>query len=276
MPQEVIRIFSDLHYGDRSTRIARPADLAPLADGAKAWIINGDSLDTRQGPHPDYNAQILGELTGFLRGLQIPVTQLTGNHDPDISAVHQLDLAGGEVFLTHGDILYPSVIPWSIDAERIGAMIAAELSTRCNRPLTLSERLDVYRTVGRKVSQRHHSERNALIYLLFLTKDLLSPPWRSLRMLEAWRTYPRLVWNLAEQHRLSAKYILTGHSHWSGIWRRPGGPTIINTGAFCRPFRPRVVDLHSDRLVVRLVEMRGREFYPGPVVAELRLDGARR
>jgi hypothetical protein len=67
MAAEVIRIFSDLHYGDRSSRITRLAALAPLAEGAAAVIVNGDSLDTRPGPHPAFTATCRAEVQAFFR-----------------------------------------------------------------------------------------------------------------------------------------------------------------------------------------------------------------
>ena len=42
----LIRIFSDLHYGDRSSRLRRLDQLSPLLDGISRLILNGDTLDT--------------------------------------------------------------------------------------------------------------------------------------------------------------------------------------------------------------------------------------
>lgn len=278
MAEQVIRIFSDLHFGDRSSRIARPQALEPLAEGASAWIINGDTVDTRRGPSAAYTTEIRAQMDDFLRALGFPVTQLTGNHDPDISGLHRLELAEGRVFLTHGDILYPEIVPWGLDAEQIRDLIEAEFLARGPQapPPSLDEELVIFRRVAARIPQRHQSERRRGLYLLRLARDLMSPPWRCLRIFEAWRSLPRRAWELVDRHRLNAQIVLAGHSHWSGIWSRPGGPAVVNTGAFCRPFHPWAADLGPDAVVVRRVEERRGQFYPGPTVAVLRLTASGR
>ncbi|HZZ57320.1 MAG TPA: hypothetical protein VFE31_05780, partial [Opitutaceae bacterium] len=141
---------------------------------------------------------------------------------------------------------------------------------------SLDDTLAVFRRVAARIPQRHQSERNAARYLFRLGRDLLSPPWRSLSIFEAWRSFPHRAWRLAEAYRLQAKVIIAGHIHWSGIWRRRQGPTVVNTGAFCRPFHALAVDWRGDTLLVRRVAERGGLFYPGPAVAELHLDAASR
>jgi len=62
-----------------------------------------------------------------------------------------------------------------------------------------------------------------------------------------------------------------GHLHHPGIWRRPNGVTVINTGSFSRPFGAYVVDLTPNRLIVRRIIRRGGEFSPGHTLAEFPL-----
>ncbi len=275
MPAEVIRIFSDLHFGDHSSRIARPEALAPLVEGADRWIINGDSLDTRPGPSLQYNADNRARLDAGLRALGIPLTQLTGNHDPDISDCHALELANGRVFLTHGDILYPDIVPWGRDVRRIRQRFA-EVRAASPAATSLGDELRILRTVAASIPQRHQAERNRIKYLAQLATDLMWPPWRSAAIFQAWFSLPGRTRAFARRYGLRPQVILTGHTHWRGIWRRPGEPVIVNTGCFCRPFRGLLADLRGDRLEIRRIAPRGSEFHAGPRVAELRLgDPAR-
>ena len=167
MPADVIRILSDLHYGDRGSRIRSLPSLAPLFDGATSLILNGDTLDTRAGPAADYTAACRSEVLEFFPRAVPRLHLLTGNHDPDLTAHHSLDLAGGEVFAIHGDILLDSIVPWGRDAALIRRLVAGELSslTAAARE-RLEDRLAAWRRAAASVPQRHQSERHPLKYAL--------------------------------------------------------------------------------------------------------------
>jgi hypothetical protein len=62
-----------------------------------------------------------------------------------------------------------------------------------------------------------------------------------------------------------------GHTHRRGFTRLPGGLTVINTGAYCPPTAPGVVDVFPGHLVFRAVERRGADYRPGGVIAEFSL-----
>ncbi len=278
MSAEVIRIFSDLHYGDRSSRITNLAALAPLAEGADRVILNGDSLDTRPGPNPAHNAQSRAEIERFFGSWGPPVTFLTGNHDPDFTAQHFLDLADGRIFITHGDILYPDIVPWGRDAPIVRQrMAAAWRSSPVPRgTASLAERFAIQRAVALSSPQRHQSERNRWRYLRRLATDMIWPPWRMPAILAAWAAFPGLADQFATVFRPNAQFMITGHTHRPGIWRRPDGLTLINTGSLCRPFGGLTVDLRDELLQIRTIVPTSTDFRLGGVVAELRLAPANR
>jgi predicted phosphodiesterase len=273
MPAEVIRIFSDLHYGDRSSRINHLAALAPLAEGAARVILNGDSLDTRPGPSPAHNAQTRADLEGFFSNWGPPVTFLTGNHDPDFTPYHYLDLSDGRIFITHGDILYPDIVPWGRDAPLVRRRMAAawRASPVPKGTASLAEQFAVQRAVALSIPQRHQSERNRWRYLRKMATDMVWPPWRVPATLAAWGAFPRLADHFVTRFRPQAEFMLTGHTHRPGLWRRTDGVTVINTGSLCRPFGALAVDLREESLRIRTIEPSGAEFRLGGVVAELRL-----
>ena len=268
----LIRIFSDLHYGDRASRLRRLAQLDPLLAGVDELSLNGDTLDTRHGPHPQRTAQARAEVEAYFGGCTPAVTHLTGNHDPDISPHHALDLADGRVFVTHGDVIFDNVVPWGRDAAFFTAHLTAGLhALSAPERAQLAPRLALYRAACLALPQRHQAEPDPLKYLFQLTLDTVWPPLRGFRILRAWRETPARAAAVAAAHRPAARFMLIGHTHRPGVWRTASGLTVINTGSLTRPFGAFTVDLTPGRLAVRRIVARADAFHPGPVVAEFSL-----
>jgi len=271
---DFIRILSDLHYGERCSRIRAPSQLGPLMRGPGTLVLNGDTLDTRRGPDPAHNARCLAEVRDYFSGAGPAVTYLTGNHDPDMSECHFLDLAGGRVFVTHGDILFQDIVPWGMDAPALGRLVEDGLAALGGRgTASLRELAAVYRRAAAAVGQRHQAERNGPRYVMKTARDSVWPPWRLLRVLKAWRDMPALAGELAARHRPGARFVVTGHTHRPGVWRRQNGLVVINTGSFCRPFLGVAVDIHPGRLSVMRIREHGGEFIPGGEIAAFPLMG---
>ncbi|MES2692028.1 MAG: metallophosphoesterase [Verrucomicrobiota bacterium] len=269
---EFTRILSDIHYGDRATHVEQLAQLRPLLEGVSHLVLNGDTVDTRPGPNPAYTAACRAEIHDFFPRHIPRTTYLTGNHDADFSDVHFLDLAAGEVFVTHGDIFFDNIVPWSADARIVERLIAAELSTLPFDPRAdLAEHLALFRRVALKIPQRHQSERNRLKYLISFLLETVWPPLRVFRILAAWRNAPSYAAAVTQRHRPRAKFVISGHTHRAGLWQMPSGLTVINTGCYCTPLRATAVDLTPGRLVVREVATGGREFLLGATLAEFPL-----
>src|SRR6218665_975266 len=120
MPAPVIRIFSDLHYRDGESRLQRLASLSPLLDGADQCIFNGDTLDTQAAD----SRPALDELRAFFSSCGPHITLLSGNHDPDISEHAELSLLDGRIWITHGDVLFADIAPWSAQRAELVTRIA--------------------------------------------------------------------------------------------------------------------------------------------------------
>ena len=77
----MLRLLSDLHFRDSSSRLRRLEDLEPLLAGVDTLWLNGDTCDNQSG----LPAAAVAEMLAFFRG-RVPVVRfITGNHDPDIS-----------------------------------------------------------------------------------------------------------------------------------------------------------------------------------------------
>jgi predicted phosphodiesterase len=275
LASNITRIFSDLHYGDRASQVRSLAQLTPLFEGVDTVVLNGDTIDTRPGPYPERTAAIRAEMEAFLKTVTPRVVLLTGNHDPDLTALHLHELAGGRVLVTHGDVLFSDIVPWGRDVptirERIIAARAAYLPAGDN---SVEARLAIFRSVCASLRQRHQAERNPWKYAVSFIRDTFWPPGRMLRIFRAWREAPERAAALAREHRPKAQFIIIGHLHRPGVWTAQDGRVTINTGAFCRPLGASVVDLSPGRIVVRRVQQRDGAFHVGRIVAEFALAEA--
>jgi predicted phosphodiesterase len=274
VPAGLTRILSDLHFGDHGSRVHRLAQLRPLLDGVSHLVLNGDTVDSRPGPYPEHTAACRAAALEFFPRAAPRVTYLSGNHDADFSPVHHLDLAAGRIFVTHGDIFFDDIVPWSRDAALIGRKIEDEFRLfPAEHRHVLEHRFAVFRRVAAAIPQRHQSERNRLKYLLHYLADTVWPPLRTLHILRAWRDAPARAAAFVRRHRPGARFILTGHTHRPGIWRSEDGVTVINSGSFCPPLGGTCIDLRPGSLAVRRVERRRGDFRAGTVIAEFPLAG---
>lgn len=269
MADPLIRILSDLHFGDRASSLTRLERLRPLLEGVDRLVLNGDSLDTRPGPRPEHTAACREEILGFTRSSAPETTFITGNHDPDFSKDHLVDLASGAVTVTHGDIVFDTMVPWGRDAAYIAREISAALGALPpEEQRNLEQRFAIWRRVAFSIPQRHQSEPSLLKYAAHFALDTVCPPHRILRILHAWRVFSPRAAEFAHAHRPAAKFVVIGHSHRPGVWRHPRGTVVINTGSFCPPLGAFTVDLRGPHLHVRRIEPRRGEFRLGETVAE--------
>jgi exonuclease SbcD len=266
------RILSDIHYGDRASRVRSLDALRPLFDGPEQIVFNGDTLDTRPSRNPDRAIALAQEAREFIAQRAPAPVVLTGNHDPDFSPRHSIDLGAGSVFVTHGDVLFDDLVPWSRDAALARRLIAEELAAL---PVEARDSLAAHfaatRRAAARIPQRHQAEPHGLKYFASFIADTVWPPMRPLRILRAWREVPNRAAGLARRHRPDAQFFVMGHTHRLGVWRTPEGITVLNTGAYCPPTGAGVVDVSAERVVLRAVERRGDEFHPGEIVAEFPL-----
>jgi predicted phosphodiesterase len=271
--EHLIRIVSDVHFGDRGSRVRSLDQLSPLLDGATSLVFNGDTLDTRPGKHAGRTAQMRADVLGYFSAARAPVTFLTGNHDPDLSQDHSLEFAGGKVLITHGDVLFESIVPWSRDAGMIRSRIITALASVSEEEAESFEgRIAAFRSVAASIPQLHQSETNPLRYAIRLAGDTVWPPDRALRIFRAWREAPARAADLAGRHRPKARFVAIGHTHKPGVWTSPSGVVVVNTGSFCRPFGPMAAEITADRVRVRRVESRGGEYRAGAEVASFSLS----
>lgn len=270
--KEPIRILSDLHFGHPASLVASPADLAPLFEGIPTVVFNGDTVEYRFRKDQERAARHLDEIKKACKEIGTTPVFVNGNHDPRISPFNHLDLADGAVLVTHGDMLFHDISPWSTEAGVLGPAHRKALEE-------LGE--DAYNDFEKRL----HANKRASISLE-LTESTLPhgslarfvtymraswPPWRPLQIIRFWMAVPEKAVALARVFRPRARLIITGHSHYCGVWRR-GPRVIINTGSFLPVSGRTLVDLDAGRLVVRKIIRRRRKFEAGKTIAEFKAD----
>ncbi len=271
MPASVIRILSDLHFGEHASRVRHLGQLRPLLQGTDQLVLNGDTLDTRPSRDEAHTASCRAEVSRFFRENVPSVTFLTGNHDADISGEHRLDLAAGRALVTHGDILFDNIVPWSRDAADAGRRIAGQRAREPGSRDDLDRLLAIHRRVAHGIPQRHQAERHRLRFIMRYLADTVWPPHRIALVLAAWRSLPSRAAELARRHKPAARFIITGHTHHRGIWRQPCGRHVVNTGSFTLPLNPAAVDVSDDCVKVRAIVLSSGEFRLGPTLGEFPL-----
>ena len=272
MAAPVTRIISDLHYADSTSWVRSLASLRPLFEEADQIIVNGDAVDSQA---TDDGPGLLAEVKSFFAEFAPPTEFITGNHDPDISSVHELSLCDNRAWLTHGDILFDDIAPWSAavgEIRRRLVHLSAHLSPV--ERAQIETRLRLFRLASFKLPREcDPGDRNLLRCAIRLFR-VFFPPQRTLAMLRCWRDGPGLADALAEAQRPAAQLVVVGHTHCPVVWRAPSGRVIVNTGAFGPMRGPLAVELAAEKVRVVSIARRGGFFRLDEKVAEFPLAPA--
>lgn len=262
------RILSDLHLFDAATRIQSLDALQPLLEGVDELVLNGDSLDTQHGMSPDQ----LAAIKNTLGQLAPRVILLSGNHDPDLTSQTELMLCEGRVWVTHGDILFPDLTPWSAVRPTLANRIAAARREVGDTAWAdLATRLRLYRAACMDLPYEFDRSSRSFGQRVSRLMHTFFPPTRILAMANAWSTAPRRARALVTAHRPTAQVVINGHIHFPSVSRRAGQPTVVNTGSFTRPLGGYCADVSPTAVTVRRIREINARFHPGPLVAEIPL-----
>ncbi|HEY9250736.1 MAG TPA: metallophosphoesterase, partial [Rariglobus sp.] len=187
MSVPVTRIFSDLHFRDGESRLHDLRAFAPLLAGADRIVLNGDTLDSQA----DADGSDLAGIRSFFAQHAPPTTFLSGNHDPDISPHGELLLNDGRVWITHGDVLFDDIAPWSsLRAEMAGRLELLFAAVPPEERALLETRLRLHRLACRGLPEHHDRLDRTVFTRASRLAHILFPPHRLLTMLRVWRETP--------------------------------------------------------------------------------------
>lgn len=269
-----IRIVSDLHVGHRASVIDRVEALKTLAEGVDWLILNGDTLELKYGDLDVSHYDAVREKLRFeqeIAGWSCKVSAITGNHDPEISDIHSLNILDGRVFVTHGDGLFPNVAPWSSNVGNLQkhASIIDPGATGATEQ-DLHDYLQLHKHVAIRAHKDDKKYNPTLWGKLKIFLHQAWPPTTPFRILKSWSEVPARAVSLTERFGLSPKFIVVGHTHNPGIWKRRG-QTVINLGSYFPWPGARCVDILDQRLEVRKIHKRPNAIKVGRTVASFEL-----
>ncbi len=237
-------ILSDLHLGKKPGRLH--ADLfRPLWRAGDHVIINGDCAELHD---PRYNWEAARQ-TLRLQELcdtdGVTLTLLAGNHDPGISKLRHLFLAGGKILVTHGDAVHPAIAPWCHTAPIMrGAYDEAINALPVESRTDLEARL---RASTHAAEVKWDTVKDKVGWIGFW--GLVRQPWSFVQIMLYWNQFPREAAKFTADFAPSARFVVMGHTHHQGVWT-VDGRVVINSGCYEFPGKPRAVVLEEGVLRV--------------------------
>ncbi len=245
-----VTIVSDLHVGHPATKIKSAEELAPLFRGAATVIFNGDTVEMLWLINREKALVQLEQLAEVCLAQGARPIFLNGNHDPVVSSASHVDLCGGAVLVTHGDLLFHEIAPWSHEAKVLGpehTRVLDELTREAHSDF--EERLIAVKRTSLALEMHEPKRPDGRFVALATALREGWPPWRALQIVACWMRTPAEAVRLADRYRPDARFVIVGHTHYAGIWKR-GRRVIVNTGSFL-PFSGRsAVRLDGQRMEV--------------------------
>jgi UDP-2,3-diacylglucosamine pyrophosphatase LpxH len=258
-----IRILSDLHLAHPASLVKNVQQLEPLLEGAKTVVFNGDTAELRLGSARPTAERYLEAIRSLCRRWGIEPVFINGNHDPDASGHNHLELCGGRLLITHGDVLFPEVTPWGREAGQLKVHQQKALQEEAgNEPPELEHLLNAAKTASiRTRTEDGRMPRSNREWVRAIFTETAHPA-RAYQVLRAWATAPTRAVDLMTEHRPEARWIVLGHTHLPGKWQR-GDRVVLNTGAFLPWFGRRVIEVADGRISMCRVRSDGKHFHRG-------------
>ncbi|MEM9415219.1 MAG: hypothetical protein AAGA29_07070 [Planctomycetota bacterium] len=238
-------IVSDAHLGKPGPVTAEA--LSTLWRGFDRVVFNGDTAELQMPKHREQAERELWHLRELADRDSVELVLVCGNHDAHISDIQSLGLLGGRVRVTHGHALHPGIAPWTPAGAPMAKMSNEQLAALPSEAAAcLESRLSVAQRVAADGFHLDPStQRDGGLRL----RDMVSHPWYAAKVVQYWLGAPRMASAFAERYCPEARVLIVGHSHRHGVWRRKGR-TIINTGCYGFPGRPRAVVVEGESLAV--------------------------
>ena len=197
---------------------------------------------------------------GFCDSDGVDLTLISGNHDPLLTDQRFVTLMDGQIYATHGDVLHPSISPWSTHAEELAHFNRRALAM-LKSPARASE-------IGRLAASQYASfaswddrhadpapapESTEPPKATDRGRRLVQLARRAAVTLWCWHTLPRRAAQFMLEYAPESRFFVFGHIHRAGIWTLQER-VIINTGCYGFPSRPRAVVIENDQISVMPVQ----------------------
>ena len=250
--QRPVLVLSDLHLG-RTGMAERGSELASLVENASVLVVNGDVAELHVEKWATQAARELDRLRSLCRASATRLVLLAGNHDPELTDLRHLVLAGGELLITHGDAVHEALAPWSDAAEIIRDRHREVLAAA---PAERRHDLDTLFEACREAALAE-CEHQGDLGRPTSPLGAVAKPWKIAAITSFWWSHARKMDRFASTHAPTARVVLAGHSHRAGV-ERAGRRTIVNTGCFGIPGPALGVLVTANGLEVRRI-LKGRD-----------------
>ncbi|HXL25794.1 MAG TPA: metallophosphoesterase [Chthoniobacterales bacterium] len=271
-PTDPTLILSDLHLGHRASLIRDPEQLAPVFREANTIVLNGDTAELRHQIDRPVGRMLAATLARVCHSSGAKAIFINGNHDPVISHIDHLDLAEGQMLVTHGDMLFLGIAPWSRQAyayRKIHLRALDQLGP--DALLNFEKRLLATKRTSLKLQLLEEPTTQGRFPGLGLIVRQFWPPFRPFMILHAWWETPKLGAKLLQAFRPETRYLLIGHTHFPGCWNH-GGRVVINTGSFVWNFGACAVLLKEKSFEIRKIERYQKNFVLGKRLKEFAIN----
>jgi predicted phosphodiesterase len=271
-PTDPTLIVSDLHLGHHASLIKDPEQLAPIFREAQTVVLNGDTAELRHQIDRPVGRGLAAHVARVCHSSGAKAIFINGNHDPVISHIDHLDLAEGQILVTHGDMLFLGVAPWSRQAyayRKVHLRALEHLGP--DALLNFEKRLLATKRTSLKLQLLEEPTTRGRLPGLGLVVKQLWPPFRPFLILRAWWKTPELGAKLLQAFRPEARYLVIGHTHYPGCWSF-GERVIINTGSFVFHFGAFAVLLNNKRFEIRRIERFRKNFVLGKQLKQLAIN----
>ena len=249
-------ILSDLHFGRPSFTITSASQLQTLWKGCDTFILNGDTTEIHSSKNSKHSAEFTSELINLANKDGVQTTLLCGNHDPNCSETDWRWFWDKTILVFHGHVAFAGIAPWSWRSKYI--------QERRNEYILKSgdgfvEQLSAVRKASfDAASGAFNIHRPKLPQMLMLGFPAV------MHVLYGWWKFPSNISHWVSTYAPSAKYIITGHTHHAGNWKR-NGRVIINTGCFGFPSHPRAVIIDDEKITVYRLQLSNNNYSLGQV-----------
>lgn len=259
-------ILSDFHIGHQATLVTDVEQAAPLFSKGQTVLFNGDTFEMRLKSLRERALRHAKRLKQIISDCGAQAQFICGNHDPMISGASHAEFADSGILITHGDILFHNVAPWSLNARLYERAHRSELNRLpASEHSNLVSRLGALRRATLAYDIHHVEAPTGVIGSLVHLFETTWPPWRPIYILKSWAEVPARADAFAREFRPKLRFLIIGHTHYAGIWRR-GDLTIINTGALMRGFSRQAILLEDGKLTVHRIDFRKKKFQLGAAI----------
>lgn len=234
-------------------------------------IFNGDTVEQKFEDSPAHLKDPLppiSQLEEKVENWNSKAIFLTGNHDPGVSNAHYCEIDQGAILATHGDAIFDSIAPWSVNADVLKDLVEQGMG---NLVVGESTSFYDYLQVFKDASIKEHALLKDYDPSVWGKIEVFArqawPPNRPLKILESWKKAPMKAVDLMNRFGKSPEFLIIGHTHKPDI-SVIGKTTVINTGAFLPWPGATAVDIDPSGITVRKILNRKDRFSLGETVKQ--------